>query len=118
MSNAAQTTYLLPPAAYHEQAWFDAEREQLFEHTWVFAGVEHDLQNPGDFVTAQVGRSPVVVVRDGDGLGRVLQARGGDRIELPQQSVGGHVEDTRVGSLLDAQNREVHARRRDSGSVG
>ena len=60
------TTYLLPPAAYTEQSWFDRESEQLFENTWVFCGVEHDLAAPGDFLTIDVGRSPIVVVRDGD----------------------------------------------------
>jgi Rieske 2Fe-2S family protein len=63
----ATTRYLLPPAAYHDRAWFEAEQRELFERTWIFAGVEHDLAAPGDFVTVQVGRAPVVVVRSADG---------------------------------------------------
>ena len=72
MTDADETTYLLPPAAYASQAWFDAEKEQLFERTWVFAGVEHDLARPGDVVTVQVGRSPVIVVRGNDGVLRAF----------------------------------------------
>lgn len=67
MSDSTNAAYLLPPEAYFEPAWLDAERRELFEHTWIFAGVEHDLTSPGDFVTVQVGRAPVVVVRDGAG---------------------------------------------------
>lgn len=67
MTNTADTRYLLPPAAYYDQAWFEAEQRELFERTWVFAGTEHDLAKPGDFVTAQVGRAPIVVARDAAG---------------------------------------------------
>lgn len=67
MTPDAITEYLLPPAAYVSQDWFDAEQAQLFERTWVFVGVEHDLANAGDFITAQVGRSPIVVLRGNGG---------------------------------------------------
>lgn len=67
MTDTDPTNYLLPPQAYSSQPWFDAEKEQLFERTWVFAGVEHDLRSPGDVITVQVGRAPVIVVRGGDG---------------------------------------------------
>jgi len=66
MSDALDT-YLLPPAAYTEESWLRAEQEALFERTWTFAGVAHDLGEPGDVVTVQVGRVPVVVVRGEDG---------------------------------------------------
>jgi Rieske 2Fe-2S family protein len=62
-----ETTYLLPPAAYVDAGWFEAEQRELFERTWAFVGVEHDLRESGDFVTVQVGRVPIVVVRDRDG---------------------------------------------------
>lgn len=67
MTEIARTTYLLPPAAYTSQAWFDAEREQLFEHIWNFVALVHDVPEPGDFVTASVGRASIIIVRGKDG---------------------------------------------------
>ena len=64
---AESTNYLLPPEAYTTTEWFEREQHELFEHVWVFAGVEHELAEPGDFITVQIGRSPIVVVRDNEG---------------------------------------------------
>ena len=63
----ADTEYLLPPAAYHEQDWFDREQEQLFEKVWNLVALVHDVSEPGDYVATQVGRAPLLVVRGKDG---------------------------------------------------
>lgn len=61
------TTYALPAPAYYEVEWLDAERARLFDRCWTLAAAADELGSPGDYVTAMVGRAPLVVVRDEDG---------------------------------------------------
>ncbi|MEE4360464.1 MAG: aromatic ring-hydroxylating dioxygenase subunit alpha [Pseudomonadales bacterium] len=64
--------YRLPPEAYYRQDWFLREQRQLFGRTWNFVGETRDLRAPGDFLTADVGGGPIVVVRDDDGMLRAF----------------------------------------------
>jgi phenylpropionate dioxygenase-like ring-hydroxylating dioxygenase large terminal subunit len=60
-------TYHLPPDAYHDPAWFERERRELFGRTWNLVGHVVDLPEPGSYLTATVGTEPVVVMRCPDG---------------------------------------------------
>src|SRR5579862_1555854 len=64
--------YLLPPAAYWSGAWAERERVGLFDDRWALVASLDELTRPGDYATAMVGSSPVVVVRDGDGTLRAF----------------------------------------------
>ena len=57
----------LPPAAYHDPAWWDREQDELFTWRWGLAGDLARLGEPGDYLTSTVGRAPLVVVRGADG---------------------------------------------------
>jgi Rieske 2Fe-2S family protein len=57
---------MLPPAAYSSAEWFDRELADLLGTRWALIASTDELTRPGDYVTANVGRAPVVVVR-GDG---------------------------------------------------
>jgi benzoate/toluate 1,2-dioxygenase alpha subunit len=46
---------------------FDLEMAHLFEGGWVFVGLESQIPRPHDFLTATIGRKPVIVMRDKDG---------------------------------------------------
>ena len=52
----------MPIEGYTSQEWFDREQEQVFEKCWQFAGFIEDATEPGDYLTAQVGRYPLVVI--------------------------------------------------------
>jgi PAH dioxygenase large subunit len=43
------------------------EMERIFDRTWVFLAHETEIAKPGDFVARNMGRAPVVVVRDSGG---------------------------------------------------
>lgn len=58
---------LLPPQAFTDPAVYEHELDRVFGRSWVHVADLTDLEQPGDFVTADVGRSPVVVVRGHDG---------------------------------------------------
>ncbi len=63
------------PALYTDPAIFEAELEKIFYRTWIWVAHESELRNPGDFKTAQIGRQPVIVVRDRSGKINVLENR-------------------------------------------
>ena len=57
----------LPAAAYTSEAFFALENERIFGGSWVFAGLAHELESPGDVVPVTVAGKPVLLVRDADG---------------------------------------------------
>jgi phenylpropionate dioxygenase-like ring-hydroxylating dioxygenase large terminal subunit len=72
VSESFASGYLLPVAAYTEQAWFDREQRDLFGQTWQFVAMADDLDRTGDFVTSDIGSSPLVVVRGENGALRAF----------------------------------------------
>jgi phenylpropionate dioxygenase-like ring-hydroxylating dioxygenase large terminal subunit len=57
----------LPAHAYSDEAWLARERELLFEKSWTLVGSAEALAAPGACVPVQVGRNPLLVVRQADG---------------------------------------------------
>ena len=49
---------------YTDPAIFEAELSRIFENTWVWVAHASEIAQPGAFKAAQVGRHPVIVVRD------------------------------------------------------
>jgi PAH dioxygenase large subunit len=48
------------------------EMTRIFDRTWVFLAHETEIPNAGDFVSRNMGQTPVVVVRDADGAVHAL----------------------------------------------
>lgn len=59
-----------PHPGWEPQEWYtsehllDIERRHLFDRSWALVGTSEQLSRPGDYLTATVGSSPLVVVRD------------------------------------------------------
>jgi Rieske 2Fe-2S family protein len=51
---------------YLSEAVFAADLEHVFGKHWLFVAVEPQLPEPGDFVTVEIGRHSVLLVRDDD----------------------------------------------------
>jgi phenylpropionate dioxygenase-like ring-hydroxylating dioxygenase large terminal subunit len=58
---AAQT---LPPLCYTDAAFFEFEKEALFNHEWLCVGRESWVTRAGDYFTTSIIGEPVVVVRN------------------------------------------------------
>ena len=58
----------IPARLYNDPVYLELERERVFAHTWQLVGRTEQLTERGDYITADVGNDPVVVVRDGDVL--------------------------------------------------
>ena len=46
--------------------------ERIFGAAWIYIGHESQVKKPGDYFATQIGRQPVVMVRDDDGKVRVI----------------------------------------------
>lgn len=71
---------LIRPTEVHRDVYVDPEvfaleMEHLFANTWVYVAHASQLPNPGDYVTADIGRQPVLVSRHSDGAIHVLYNR-------------------------------------------
>jgi len=54
-------------SVYTDQGVFDAEMERLFERGWVYLCHESQVPEAGSFYATEIGRQPVVVIRQKDG---------------------------------------------------
>ena len=59
-------------SVYTDSSLFDLEMEHIFEKAWVYCGHESQVKNVGDYFTVQIGRQPMVMVRDKDQTVHVL----------------------------------------------
>lgn len=66
INSAAQPGEPLAPWTYSSTELFDLEYEALFLMRWQFAGHVNDVPDIGDYVTADIGRDSVVVLRGKD----------------------------------------------------
>ena len=60
---------------YTDPDIFELEMRRLFGRAWLYVGHESQVPNPGDFVTTELGRQPVVMIRHHDNTVRVLLNR-------------------------------------------
>jgi len=58
--------YSLEAPFYQSQEVFDLDMAAIFGKHWIYAGVEPDIPEPGDYFTVQLGRASIVIVRDDD----------------------------------------------------
>lgn len=54
----------LPPGAFTSREVFEIEQRAIFAKSWVHVADLLDVPSPGGYVTAAIGRSPIVIVRD------------------------------------------------------
>ena len=53
-------------SVYSDPQVFDDEMRNIFEKTWVYVAHESEIEHPGDYRTAAIGRIPVIVSRGAD----------------------------------------------------
>ncbi len=84
----------LPSPFYTNPAMHETDLELIFERHWIFVGSEPEVPEPGDFVTVQVGRNSVILVRDDDDQVRawhnVCRHRG-SRLLLDRKGITGNI---------------------------
>ena len=82
----------LPASFYTSDEVFDLDLEAIFGQHWIFVASEAEIREPGDYVTVDVGRNSLVVIRDDDEnvqvLRNVCRHRGARILEPGCGSVG------------------------------
>ena len=58
--------------AFTDSAILEAERREVFDRSWIYAGHESEISKPGDFRARDVAGRPVILARGGDGEARAL----------------------------------------------
>lgn len=66
--NPEQNLRDIPFARYTDQAFFDAEIEQMWKRCWLYACRTEQLAEEGDYYVFDLGRLSVVLTNTGDGL--------------------------------------------------
>ena len=62
----------IPASIFADPAVYQMEMDRIFTRCWLFVAHESEIPSPGDYVTRYMGEQPVIVVRDEDGVIRVL----------------------------------------------
>ena len=78
--NAEHIASLIEPGRVHRDVYtdpelFDLEMERIFGRAWLFVGHTSQVREPGDYVTTELGRQPVIMVRHHNGKVHVLLNR-------------------------------------------
>lgn len=60
---------------YTDPDIFELEMERIFGRAWLYVGHESQVPNPGDYITMELGRQPVIMIRHRDGKVRVMMNR-------------------------------------------
>ena len=89
---ARQPGHTLPAGLYTGTEAFEADLDAIFSRHWIAVGVEADVPEPGDVYAADLGRAPIVILRDDDGGLRAfhnLCSHRGSRLVPPGRGVVG-----------------------------
>jgi phenylpropionate dioxygenase-like ring-hydroxylating dioxygenase large terminal subunit len=94
---------------------FELELKHIFERTWNFLTIESQLPRPHDFVTAWIGRTPVLVTRTADerlaGLVNVCRHKGMTLCRSAQGNAKHHVC-AYHGWIYDSSGRNLEVKDR------
>ena len=84
--------YSLEAPFYTAKDVYELDLDAIFGRHWLFCATEAELAEPGDYVTVEVGRYSVIIVRDDDenvrALHNVCRHRGSRILEDPCGAVG------------------------------
>ncbi|MGH7907454.1 MAG: aromatic ring-hydroxylating dioxygenase subunit alpha [Candidatus Binataceae bacterium] len=81
-------------AVYTDPDIFETELDRIFGRAWLYVGHESQIPIPGDYITSQLARQPVIMVRHVDGSIRVLHNRCAHHGSILAADRCGHVEKT------------------------
>jgi len=110
-------TEMVDPERYSSRSFMNLEWDRMWTKTWLIAGVETDIPEPGDYSVFTVGSEEIIVVRQEDGSVRALYnvcPHRGNRIVLNERGSMGQFtcafhswKFDLDGSLLEITDKET-----------
>jgi phenylpropionate dioxygenase-like ring-hydroxylating dioxygenase large terminal subunit len=82
-------------SVYTDPRIFELEMDRIFGRAWILVGHDSQIPAPGDYVTAIIGRQPVIMARHRDGAVHVLFNRCAHKGAELEVERSGHVESFR-----------------------
>lgn len=76
---------------YLDPGLFALEMQRLWARSWLYVGHTSQVPSPGDFITAQLGAQPVLMVRQADGGVAVLLNRCAHKGSMLTVEASGHM---------------------------
>ena len=78
--DADRIASLIEPGRVHRGVYtdpdlFELEMERIFGRAWLYVGHASQVPQAGDYITTELGRQPVILVRHRDGAVHVLLNR-------------------------------------------
>ncbi|MEA2983223.1 MAG: benzoate/toluate 1,2-dioxygenase subunit alpha, partial [Alphaproteobacteria bacterium] len=78
--HADEIAKLVEPGRIHRRVYsdpdvFELEMERIFGRAWLYVGHTSQVPKPGDYVTTELGRQPIVMTRHHDNSVHVLLNR-------------------------------------------
>jgi Rieske 2Fe-2S family protein len=61
-----QKKFTLPQPFYTDEAFFELDLKGIYERRWIFAGLEAEVKEPGEYFVVNIARSSIIVLRDND----------------------------------------------------
>ncbi len=68
MLQERERTFSLPQPFYSDERLFDIDMQEIFQKEWLIAGMTCEIPTKGNFLTLQVGKNPIIVIRGADGV--------------------------------------------------
>jgi phenylpropionate dioxygenase-like ring-hydroxylating dioxygenase large terminal subunit len=79
------------PGRYYDPEFMTREWDQLWTRSWLIAGIETDIPEPGDYSVFRIGRESIIIVRQEDGsvkaMYNVCAHRGNQLVQNDRGSV-------------------------------
>ncbi|WP_020407845.1 aromatic ring-hydroxylating oxygenase subunit alpha [Hahella ganghwensis] len=70
--NSRMPRQALSGKLYHDVDVYQDDLEQIWHKNWIFAGHTFEIEKPGQYLSLQVGKYPVIVVRDQNNIVRAF----------------------------------------------
>lgn len=67
VDRVAQGEFNVHRDVFRDPTLFELEMTHIFEGTWIFLGFASQIPDPHDYFTGWIGRTPIVVMRNGEG---------------------------------------------------
>ncbi len=68
MLQERERTFSLPQPFYSDDRLFDIDMQEIFHKEWLIAGMTSEIPTKGNYLTLQIGKNPIIVIRGADGV--------------------------------------------------